>query len=218
MHYLIDGHNLIAKMPDISLEDPDDEVQLVLRLRSWAAQRKKRKVTVIFDGGMPGGKDVKLSTPSVRVIFAQEGRTADALLMVRIGKAKHAGEWTAVSSDNQILEAAKKKKMPIIKSEKFATKLRRRDQEEAPQVDPKDNPHVSNEEVAEWLDLFGPVPERKAVAKSLKKKKKKAAKPTAQERKKSFDKKDWSKAKRDDVALSEDDVSDWLDLFGGEER
>lgn len=216
MHYLIDGHNLIAKMPDISLEDPDDEVQLVLRLRSWASQRKKRKVTVIFDGGMPGGKDVKLSTPSVRVIFAQEGRTADALLIARIFKAKNPGEFTAVSSDNQIITAANQKRMTILKSEKFVMKLGQESIEkrimETAVVD--DDPLVSQAEVDEWLDLFGPVPERPPSPKPTKKKK--ATKSTAKQRKKAFAKKDWNQAKHTDVPLSEDDVSDWLDLFGGD--
>ena len=52
MHYLIDGHNLIGALPDISLEDPDDEVKLILVLRSWAVARRRREVTVIFDGGL----------------------------------------------------------------------------------------------------------------------------------------------------------------------
>ncbi len=34
MHYLIDGHNLIAQISDISLDDPDDEAKLVLRLEA----------------------------------------------------------------------------------------------------------------------------------------------------------------------------------------
>lgn len=218
MHYLIDGHNLIAKMPDISLSDPDDEVKLVLRLRSWAAQRKKRQVTVIFDGGMPGGKDVRLSTHSVRVIFAQEGRTADALLIARVWKVKHAGEFTLVSSDNQIVAAAEKRRMPVIKSDRFARRLGPSDDgaRDGDTAVATDNPQISNAEVEEWLDLFGPVPERKPTPKLNPKKKKTPAKQTAKQRKKEFDKKDWRRAKRDDAKLSEEDVSDWLDLFGGD--
>ena len=216
MHYLIDGHNLIAKMPDISLADPDDEVRLVLRLRSWAAQRQKRRVTVIFDGGVPGGKDVKLSTPSVRVVFAHEGQTADILLITRIRKAKHPGEYTAVSSDNQIVAAAQKRKMPLLKSEKFVIKL---GQPAAAKGVEKtavaaDSPKVTDQEVAEWLDLFGPVPKRAPVSKPTKKKKGTAVDLPAVPPRKSFKNRDWSQAKRDGDGLSEEDVSDWLDLFG----
>ena len=74
MHYLIDGHNLIAKLPDISLDDPNDEIELILRLKSWASASPKRKVTVYFDGGLPGGIEQRLSTSDIKVIFAPEGK------------------------------------------------------------------------------------------------------------------------------------------------
>ena len=96
MHYLIDGHNLIAKMPDISLDDPDDEVKLVLRLRQWTAGRRKRRVTVIFDGGLPGGAERHLSSRPVKVIFASAGQSADALLINRIQDAKNPAEFTLI--------------------------------------------------------------------------------------------------------------------------
>ena len=88
MQYLIDGHNLIGKMPDIELSDPDDEIQLILRLRSWTAVSAKRKVVVYFDGGIPGGKDVNLSSSQVMVIFASRGKTADYLLITHINRVK----------------------------------------------------------------------------------------------------------------------------------
>ena len=77
MHYLIDGHNLIATMPGIDLSDPDDEAQLVLRLRTWTAASRKRRVTVYFDGGLPGGPAHDLSGARLKVIFASTGRSAD---------------------------------------------------------------------------------------------------------------------------------------------
>ena len=36
MHYLIDGHNLIARVPGLSLADPDDEVKLLQLLKIGA--------------------------------------------------------------------------------------------------------------------------------------------------------------------------------------
>lgn len=213
MHYLIDGHNLIGKIHDISLDDPDDEVKLVLRLRSWTAQRRKRRVTVIFDGGIPGGKNVKLSTPSVKVVFASNGQTADALLKARIAKVKHPGEHTLVTSDNAVVEAAQARRMPVIKSETFGNRLKPRIEEETAATD--DTPQVSEEEVAHWLDLFGPVPEREPAPKPPKKKKGKS-KTRAAQRKKAFEQRDWSQAKNDDVKLSDEDVADWLDLFGSD--
>ena len=104
MHYLIDGHNLIAKLPDIDLSDPDDEVQLILKLRQWTAVSPKRKVTVYFDGGIPGGHNVNLSNSQVKVIFVSQGKTADSLLIARINRVQKPRRNTRlVTSDQEII-------------------------------------------------------------------------------------------------------------------
>lgn len=157
MHYLIDGHNLIACMPDIDLADPDDEVQLVLRLRSWTAAGRKRRVTVVFDHGLPGGEERSLSTGPVKVLFAPSGKTADALLISRISRVRNPREYTLISSDRRILDAAGGRGMPTSRSEAFALQL-------APS--PRPSPAPDNDEAAEkpaatpddvdmWLREFG---------------------------------------------------------------
>ena len=43
MNYIIDGHNLISKMPGFSLSMPDDEQRLVeLLIRYWQERRQSR--------------------------------------------------------------------------------------------------------------------------------------------------------------------------------
>lgn len=171
MHYLIDGHNLIAKLEDLALDDPDDEAKLVLRLRSWTAANRKRRVTVIFDGGLPGGQSTRLSTSRVTVVFASAGQTADDLLIRRINQIKNPAEFTLVSSDAEVLAAARKRRMPLLLAEQFATQLPpERPRPAATPVETADEqqiaerretPQLSDDEVNEWLELFGPVPERK---------------------------------------------------------
>jgi predicted RNA-binding protein with PIN domain len=220
MHYLIDGHNLIAKMPDISLDDPNDEVKLVLRLQSWAAARRQRRITVIFDGGLPGGKSLHFSNAAVKVLFASVGNTADALLIKRIRKVKNPPEYTLVSSDQQIIAEAKARRMPYLRSEAFVVELGEEKRKESVSVpatpDAADNPQISEDEVAEWLDLFGPVPEAKPIKK---KRSAKASKNTmtgpAQEKKKRP--KELRIAKRDNSELSPDEVEEWLKFFDDRE-
>jgi predicted RNA-binding protein with PIN domain len=125
MHYLIDGHNLIAKLPDIDLSDPDDEIQLILKLRQWTAVSLKRVVTVYFDGGIPGGHNVNLSNSQVKVIFVSQGKTADSLLIARIKRVKNPPEYRLVTSDQEIINAANMRKMQHIRSENFAVRLGR---------------------------------------------------------------------------------------------
>ena len=53
MHYLIDGHNLIARVPGLSLADPDDEVkllQLLKRCLLYTSDAADEEVTVAFPG------------------------------------------------------------------------------------------------------------------------------------------------------------------------
>ncbi len=47
MPLLIDGHNLIGRLPDLRLDDPDDEAKLVARLRTYCARTRKR-ITAVF--------------------------------------------------------------------------------------------------------------------------------------------------------------------------
>jgi predicted RNA-binding protein with PIN domain len=211
MHYLIDGHNLIAAIPDISLEDPDDEVKLILVLRSWAVPRRKREVTVIFDGGLPGGYQQRLSTTRINVVFASGGRTADSLLIDRIKKVANPPEYTLVSGDRAIQSAAAARKMAVLSSEEFVKVLL---EVEAPppqpQVKESDEPLLSTGEVAEWLALFGPEPELKPPPKPVRRKKTAAKKPKTDPTSQGSSP---TTAKSGERKLSRDEVDDWLDLF-----
>lgn len=159
MHYLIDGHNLIGKMPDIELDDPDDEIKLVLRLRSWTARTRSRRATVIFDHGLPGGQDRGLSTSKVQVIFASTARTADSILIKRIKSARNPREFTIVSSDNHIRRQAEARRMPLLKAEEFVQQLGKTAKADAGgQVDDADDDsgqELSDAELQMWIDLFG---------------------------------------------------------------
>ncbi len=161
MHYLIDGHNLIAQLPEIELGEPNDEIKLILMLRSWAAAERKRQVTLYFDGGIPGGKSRELSQGQVAVIFAPAGRKADELLILHIKSVKHPGAYTLVSGDQQIVARARERKMPVKSSLEFTQQLEKERQArmEAQRPDEGTEPIVAAAEVEEWLALFGPVPE-----------------------------------------------------------
>lgn len=209
MHYLIDGHNLIAALPDISLEDPDDEVKLILILRSWAVARRKREVTVVFDGSLPSGYEQRLSTSRIHVIFAPEGQTADSILIGRIKKVPNPPEFTLVSSDRVVQSAATKRKMAVLASDEFAKLLQEVETPPPPKPQESDEPVLSSEEVAEWMDLFGPEPEIKPPPKPAKPKKrvrKKKSEPTSKDRSPTT-------AKSGDRKLSRDEVDEWMDLF-----
>ena len=221
MHYLIDGHNLIAKLPDIDLSDPDDEVQLVLKLRQWTAASAKRQVTVYFDGGIPGGHNVNLSNSQVKVIFVSQGKTADSLLIARLNRVKNPPEYMLVTSDQAIIEAANKHKMKHMRSEKFAMRLGRKKEEPilpGPTIT-DDDPVISHAEVEQWLDLFGPVdeealrnrpkpvPPNRAEPEPEPDTEEEAAVPKAP-----------ASSDRENPELSDEELKEWLTLFGSKPK
>ncbi len=223
MHYLIDGHNLIAQMPDIDLEDANDEALLVLRLRSWVAGGRKRRVTVIFDGGLPGGRSRFHSRAQLNVIFASEGRTADALLIRRINKVQNPAEYTLVSSDLQVIEAARARRMRHLGSEAFARRLtefsqRAKKATAAQAADEAEDPAVSQDEVAEWLALFEAAPKARRPAPKPNPRLKPEAEPDeaqkAQPRPPVRQDVDPASLKRGESDLSDDELDEWLRLFG----
>lgn len=149
MPFLIDGHNVIAVLDDIDLEDPHDEAKLVMRLRSWSA-RTSRKAIVVFDGGLPGGPAPALSTVDVKVIFAARHHTnADRVIHERVSALPDPGNWTVVSSDREVLDQAHASGARTLTAQEFVDVLER------PATPEKEKPDTVNAaEVAEWLEIF----------------------------------------------------------------
>lgn len=211
MHYLIDGHNLIAKLPDVSLDDPNDEVELILRLKGWAAASPKRKITVYFDGGLPGGGAHRLSSSAIKVLFAPEGKTADSLIIKRIRAVKNPPEYCLVTSDQQIINVAQQRRMPHLLADAFATKMGDDQQKRhapPPPQDTDDTP-LSESEIAEWLELFGPEPEIPSRPRpSRQKRSPKPIPPQKPKRRRTA-----QELKTADSKLDENEINEWLDLF-----
>lgn len=153
MPYLIDGHNLIGQLPDISLSDPNDEAKLVIKLVGFAA-RKRSKCVVVFDKGITAGKS-RMSNSAVEVVFAPSSSSADAIMIARIESAPDPNYWTVVSNDNAVLKRARQRQMKAIKSSVFARELQPV-QVIDKDADPGEAEHVriSPAEVEMWIQIF----------------------------------------------------------------
>lgn len=211
MGLLIDGHNLIARLPDIDLADPEDEAKLVAKLKRWAAADRKRKATVIFDAGLPGGRDPSLSNSSITVIFAVGGVSADSLIINRIRKARDVAALIVVTSDQAIVAVAQQRKMRVLRSEEFAQVLAAADarvQRRDP-ADDEPDPRLSPNELQEWLELFGPEPETapRPAAKPAKTQSPQPNPETAKAQKKA----------QDEAHKQAEELAEWMRLFGYKE-
>jgi uncharacterized protein len=194
-HLLIDGHNLIGQMPDLSLADLDDEQQLIVQLRKYAA-RRRAQIIVVFDSGSPGGKSRELSGGGVTAIFAGSHTNADRILMERIRELKKPGEWIAVSSDHEVQQAAARRRLIVWPSPVFAVRLAAQPLPASGKASTPVEAEVSQDDVNEWLNIFGDVKQDESPAPSRL--------PLASA----------PPAPRPASRLSDDDLNEWLAIFG----
>ncbi len=151
MPYLIDGHNVIGQTRGLSLEDPDDEAKLAALVRRFCAHYKRR-ATLIFDGGLPGGVS-PMSNADVTVVFASDRHTtADDLLLNRIRDERHPRGLIVVTSDRKIANAARERRMTVVASAEFGRLLLKAGG--AARAASAKVTGLGREEVAEWEAVF----------------------------------------------------------------
>lgn len=151
MLVLIDGHNLISKMPDISLDEANDEDKLILKLRQYRA-RTGRVVTVIFDAGSAFHLASKQTKGGLTVRYAPQGTTADTLIIKRLYHARNPQQILVVTSDRAIQRVAKQVKARVISASAFAQVLT--SPPDHASDDDEDDRQLSEAEIQAWLAIF----------------------------------------------------------------
>lgn len=152
MNYLIDGHNLIGALPGFSLVDLDDEPRLISLLQEFSRLQRAR-VEVYFDGA-PVGSAATRSYGTVRAYFVRQGRTADDTIASRLGKlGRQASTWTVVSSDRQVIAAARSLHARVLTAPQFIALIQDTRQLSAAEAKSKEQP-PGDEEIAYWMHRF----------------------------------------------------------------
>jgi predicted RNA-binding protein with PIN domain len=150
MPYLIDGHNLIPRL-GLRLDSPDDEMELVAILQDFC--RLQRRTAEVYFDGAPAGHARTQKFGAVSAHFVRRGSTADSAIIAALGKLKRAARnWVVVSSDRQVQGAARAAKAEVLSSNEFARLLR---EARSSASTPEGERRLSQDEVEEWLKLFG---------------------------------------------------------------
>lgn len=149
MPILIDGHNLIGRLPGISLADTDDEEALIRLLITFRA-RTGKAITVVFDPGVTSTLAQTRKIGGVQVISAPHGSNADAIILRRVTQARNRQGLTVVTSDRELAIGVTGLGARVQSAESFSAQL---GQPEA-QTSRKEQPPTPAE-VDEWLALFG---------------------------------------------------------------
>jgi predicted RNA-binding protein with PIN domain len=151
MPYLIDGHNLIPKIPGLSLENPDDEQQLIDLLQAFCRARRQ-KIEVFFDQaptGMAGSRQAGL----VKVHSVSRRSSADDAIRRRLERiGREAPNWKVVSSDRQVQAEARSRRAEVISAEAFAETLQSIVQGKGESG--VDGGEVAPGDIDEWLRIF----------------------------------------------------------------
>jgi predicted RNA-binding protein with PIN domain len=154
MPYMIDGHNLIPKIPGLSLDAIDDERQLVELLQDFC-RRQRKEAEVYFDNAPPGQKRAGVYG-AVVAHFVRQGVTADDAIRARLGRLGHeARNWTIVSSDHAVQASARAARAHYISSEVFADSLAKSISNISSDEQKSSETQLSDEEMDDWLALFG---------------------------------------------------------------
>ena len=177
MNYIIDGHNLIAKIPGLSLSMPDDEDQLITLLSKYGAHEignplleragkplSKRagrplseragQIEVYFDGAPPGHAGAS-TYGRVRAYFVQKSSSADEAILERLRRmGKSARSWVVVTSDRNVQAAAHEAHARVMSAEDFAWRLHASLQRGGSQAGNSPDQPLSQAEVDEWLNIF----------------------------------------------------------------
>jgi len=152
MPYLIDGHNLIPKIPGLSLEAVDDEIRLIELLQDFCRVQRKQ-VEVYFDNA-PAGQSGKRRYGQVTAFFVRQGNTADEAIRQRLARlGKIAKNWVLVSSDGQVQADGRAAHARVVGSEQFRDELRASLERSSQKANLRTE-GLSADEVDEWLILF----------------------------------------------------------------
>lgn len=151
MPILIDGHNLIGRLPTLSLGDPDDEEKLIRVLGSYRG-RTGRSITVVFDPGGAFALPQSRRYRGINVVFAPHGSSADRVIVRRVQRSRNPGGWLVVTSDRDLAGTVRRLGARVQSADVFARKLQPVEAEdEGPNWKEES---LSADEIDDWLALF----------------------------------------------------------------
>ncbi|OGO26493.1 MAG: hypothetical protein A2136_10865 [Chloroflexi bacterium RBG_16_54_11] len=153
MNYIIDGHNLISKIPGLDLSMPDDEQRLTELLIQYC-QGSRHKLEVYFDQA-PVGQAGVVNYGRVRTHFVSKRQTADDAIRKRLSLlGRSAKTWAVVSSDRAVQVAARAVYAQVLSADEFSSLLQTSLHAGSAQPEPAADESLSEAEVREWEAIF----------------------------------------------------------------
>jgi len=143
LHLIIDGYNLIRQSRELREFEARElalgRQALLVRLAEYRLSRPGHKVTVVFDGGVAGGRqESRDRQQGLGIVYSRRGETADEVIKRLL--AKERARAVVVTSDRELQYFAERAGAAWIGAPQFEmSHLQVRDPAAPDEVDP-DNP------------------------------------------------------------------------------
>lgn len=149
---LIDGHNLIAKIPGWSLQMADKEDRLIELLQDYA--RVKRKTIEVYFDGAPAGFANSRNFGRVKAHFIRKEITVDHVIIERVrSMGRRASQVRVVSSDREVQRGVRAYAADFVSSEDFCKEIFNMNTGKETVEKPDPN-RQSAQEIAEFEEMF----------------------------------------------------------------
>jgi len=147
---LIDGHNLIGRAGNLSLDEEEKSRELLLRRLAAFASGRGDNVAVVFDSERPGASKAG-SFGSLKVIYASNRLTADGEILRRLNNGNPRAT-TVVTSDNALARQARALGAAVESVETFLN--RKPKNKSSRRKDKSEKPSPESVDVEAWLRIF----------------------------------------------------------------
>lgn len=147
---IIDGHNLIGHITDLSFSDPNVKEKLLNLLKKFHILTKK-KIILVFDGHDQSYLE-RYIDEEIEIFYPEIGKNADYKICNLCYEYKNQRDTIIVTSDHEIQHVAKQYFLQIKTSKEFSQELQNT-LKENDSIPITDN-YLSIDETESWLNYF----------------------------------------------------------------
>jgi predicted RNA-binding protein with PIN domain len=155
MAYIVDGNNVMGQTPGWHRDRAGARKRLLEQLARFAKAKRKR-VTVVFDGGpdleFPEGSAFR----GVKILYARKGSNADARILNLVETSADPKGLIVVTSDRQLAHLVRSGGAAVSRSGEFRKQL---EEIALSSTLSDDNPEIKVDDLDGWLRYFGEGPE-----------------------------------------------------------
>lgn len=158
MPVIIDGNNLLHAAQKAEADGLLIGRSMLCDILGRWAQRRRERVHVVFDGPAPSDPLARqIGHPGIKITYSGAGVSADTVLAHLLETDSAARRLRVVSTDRDVVRAARRRRAEPVRSEDFWVEVRRDLARRPPErLEPEEKERgLGPGATDEWLDEFG---------------------------------------------------------------